>query len=118
GSAAAGGIIGLMAQGRPTSLVLLLPLSASLFAAKALRPRASRAMVVALVAAMATTVPTTLRHALLVREWIPFTYSGGFNLWVGNNPGANGSFKPVAPASDARANREATTDEDAGDPRA
>jgi tetratricopeptide (TPR) repeat protein len=94
GMAAFGVIIGLMAEGRAIALVLLAPAAVLL-----VEPRSARAWVtgVALLAAgcVAVCAPVASRTLVVSREWIPFTYSGGLNLLIGNGAQATGSFAPV-----------------------
>lgn len=91
GSLLVGSCLGLAAQGRATHLLVLLPFAAFLFATLE-RPRATRGVLAALAVVLALALPTTIRHRLLVHEWIPYTYSLGFNAYVGNGPEANGSY--------------------------
>lgn len=34
--------------------------------------------------------PLTIRNRVVSGEWIPLSYQGGLNLWIGNNPEADG----------------------------
>jgi hypothetical protein len=93
-----GAIVGLMALGRPTFL-LLLPLCAihTLWRASGARLATLGAMLVVPTALVAA---TAIHHWRVDRSWIPITYSGGFNLYVGNGPRANGTFMPISDAID------------------
>ena len=87
---ALGLLLGLLAAGRASSL-LLVPVALLFFA------RGSRgapwARAGALVAGVLVVIaPIALRNYALGREWIPLTYNGGLNLYVGNGPQANGTF--------------------------
>lgn len=90
--AVTGALIGLLAEGRATAGLLLVPAAFLVFRgspvpARALRRAAALAAGFALVVA-----PFAIRNYATAREWIPFTYSLGFNLAVGNNPDADGTF--------------------------
>jgi hypothetical protein len=96
GLAASGALIGLLAQGRATSVLLLVP--AALLAVSpgpgprpAGRPKALRLGALALGCALVC-LPAALHNLAVAREWIPFTYNLGYNLYVGNHPGATGGF--------------------------
>jgi len=91
GAMVVGACLGLAAQGRATHVLLLIPFVLFLFASLE-RPRAMRAVLAALAMVIALALPTLIRHRLLVHEWIPYTYSLGFNAYVGNGPAANGSY--------------------------
>lgn len=89
--AATGVLIGLLAAGRATMALVLLP--AALFLAShapVLRRLAALIAGFALVA-----VPIALHNYVVAREWIPFTYNFGYNLYAGNNPRAIGLFVPI-----------------------
>ncbi len=92
GAALVGACLGLSAQGRATHVLVIAPFVAFLFASLK-RPRAVRASFLALGMIGLLALPTTIRHRVLVREWIPYTYSLGFNAYVGNGPASNGSFQ-------------------------
>lgn len=89
---ALGVLIGILAQGRATAVLFLVP--AALCMSSALRwSRAAAARVALLVGScLLVAVPSTVHNRIVAHEWIPFTYSLGYNLYVGNNPGATGSF--------------------------
>jgi tetratricopeptide (TPR) repeat protein len=88
-----GGLIGLCAESRATSCLLVLP------AVTVLRPigawqsspflRRSAALGAGFLLIAA---PVAVRNFAVGGEWIPFTYNLGFNLYVGNNPRADGSY--------------------------
>ena len=100
GAAALGALIGLLAEGRAISALLLLPavplvVGAWGGAGAVARPGAARRLA-ALVAAFALVVaPAAIRNAVVAHEWIPFTYNLGFNLYAGNNPEATGGFSTI-----------------------
>ena len=91
GALIVGVAIGLSAQGRATHVLLLAPFVGFAFASLD-RASAMRAALVAIATVVLLALPTTIRHRVLVGEWIPYTYSLGFNAFVGNGPVANGSF--------------------------
>jgi len=80
-----GVLVGMIATGRASSLVLLPVLA--LVLAPGWRGVAWLAAGFALVAA-----PIAVRNFAIGGEWIPFTYNGGLNLAIGNGPEANGTF--------------------------
>ena len=90
-------VAGLIAEGRATGALLLLP---SLWLAMSAQ-QPSRRLAIArgsaaigaflVVAASSTTWNWSTSH-----EFIPFTYNLGYNLYVGNNPEANGTFVFIA----------------------
>src|SRR5207249_4575850 len=94
--AAVGCVIGLATECRATAGLLLLP--AAWFAAKAGNPDRKlitvRVAVVA-VAFVVTSLPSAVWNARAAHEFIPFTYNLGYNLYVGNNPRANGGFVAI-----------------------
>ena len=95
GAAWAGAIIGIAAYGRGTELLLLLPLCLLLWRVAGSRRQAlvaggAATLVIALLA-----LPGLIRHRVLVGEWIPYTYSGGMNLYIGNGPQANGTYSAI-----------------------
>ena len=125
----AGVLIGVIAEGRATSAVLLVP--AALWILGAARggaaPRAPGAGAVApagpgaakragrsalpalgiLVAGfLCVTAPVAVRNFAVGHEWIPFTYNLGFNLYAGNSPEANGGFTSITRTHRASSQRE------------
>jgi tetratricopeptide (TPR) repeat protein len=102
-----GALVGLLAEGRATSALLLLPALALALPAEPGRRRAWARSALALVSGFSLiTAPVALRNFAVGGEWIPFTYNLGFNLYVGNNPGATGGFvyttgtQQIGPAMD------------------
>jgi tetratricopeptide (TPR) repeat protein len=62
------------------------------------RPRASLAAVGALLAgAAALLVPVAARNAWVSGDPLPTTYQGGVNFYIGNNPDADGGYRPLVP---------------------
>ncbi|MEO5988307.1 MAG: glycosyltransferase family 39 protein [Candidatus Eisenbacteria bacterium] len=98
GATLVGLCVGLSAQGRATHVLLIVPFAGFLFAtlhrSAALRAALASGAMIILMA-----LPTAIRHRVLVGEWIPYTYSLGYNAYVGNGPDANGSFV-VIPGSE------------------
>ncbi|MBI5168210.1 MAG: glycosyltransferase family 39 protein [Candidatus Eisenbacteria bacterium] len=95
GAALAGALVGLLALARPSSALLLLPLVA-LFAARAPRRAFGGTVLAAALAIAACAAPATWHHARVSGEFVPWTYSGGFNLFVGHGPWANGTWSMPA----------------------
>jgi tetratricopeptide (TPR) repeat protein len=95
--AIAGVLIGLLAEGRATSALLLVP--AALFLVL-WQDRAPVAKSFTRLAALGlgfllVTAPFSLRNQRVSGEWIPFTYNLGYNLYVGNSPEAWGGFTSI-----------------------
>jgi tetratricopeptide (TPR) repeat protein len=94
--AAVGLLIGLLAEGRATSALLLLAAAPCLVLEKHGSPSLILRRAGALLAGFALVVaPVAARNRLVGGEWIPFTYNLGYNLYVGNSPEANGTFVSV-----------------------
>ena len=87
-----GGIVGVMALGRATALLLLLPLGAWIIE-KSGWTGARRSLAAMCAASVLLAVPTSLRSLAVGGELIPYTYSFGYNLFVGNGPRSNGTFQ-------------------------
>ncbi len=96
-AASVGGLTALMALGRPVFVLLLVPYGLALIHRSPSRLRTA-AMLMALPALVA--VLTAFHHARSAGAPIPFTYSGGYNLYVGNGPFANGTYVPFIDESD------------------
>ncbi len=91
--AVTGAIIGLMAAGRATSALLLIPAAWLLMPVASDSPRHGLRHGLALALGFGlVAAPIAVRNLAVSGEWIPFTYNAGYNLYVGNNPEANGSF--------------------------
>ncbi len=90
---ALGTIVGLMALARATNLAWLAVIVFIPDPSGQLSRRVTRAAVAALVA-LAVCVPAMIHNHRVSREWIPLTYSLGFNLAAGFGPGANGAYVP------------------------
>jgi 4-amino-4-deoxy-L-arabinose transferase-like glycosyltransferase len=86
---------GLCCLARPTALLLVLPLGvAAGFGAdqRSLAP-AARRLALGCAAAALVIAPFTLRNLLVAGELVLITDSGGLNFYLGNGPGAHGSFR-------------------------
>jgi lipoprotein NlpI len=87
---AAGFLLGLDALVRPTGLLVAAALAVwTLARAPGRRGRAALALAAGAALAVA---PVTLRNRVAGGEWVLVTASGGFNFYVGNHPGADGSY--------------------------
>lgn len=90
---AVGALIGLLAEGRSSYTLLLVPSWWLLVQARgeplaaALRRGAALGLGFACIAA-----PVAIRNRVVSGEWIPFTYNLGYNLYVGNHPEATGGY--------------------------
>ncbi len=91
-----GALIGLLSEGRATAALLLLPALVAL-APLILGGWRRRLAGVAVFAAgfLIVCVPVAIRTRAVTGEWIPFTYNLGYNLYVGNNPRADGTSYPI-----------------------
>lgn len=94
-----GVLVGLLAAGRATAALLVPVVIAFVVAPGAAggpggrgRARAALAVVAGFLLVAA---PIAVRNYTIGREWIPFTYNGGLNLYIGNNPAADGTFALV-----------------------
>ncbi|HUV86651.1 MAG TPA: tetratricopeptide repeat protein [bacterium] len=98
-AAAAGALIALGALARPNYLLLLLPVALAIwFLAEGASRLARGKYVAALVAAAAVVVaPCAVRNYVVGRDVVLISSNGGVNLFIGNNPQANGTFKAPGP---------------------
>jgi tetratricopeptide (TPR) repeat protein len=91
-----GAVIGLIAEGRATAVALLLPAWAFLVAPRGAPVRATLIRTAWLLGGfLAVVTPPAVRNLAVSGEWIPFTYNGGFNLYIGNHAEATGGFVRV-----------------------
>ncbi len=92
-----GVLLGLAWLARP-SVSLYAPLVAVwlLVALRGRLPLARRAALVGAFAAgvAATIAPATLRNYAVGGDFVLVTSTGGYSVWLGNNPGADGAFNP------------------------
>jgi tetratricopeptide (TPR) repeat protein len=75
-----------------TSLVVLGPLIMAFAAwedAPSSRRRVERALLV-FAGVLVLVLPVTIRNRVISGEWVPLASQGGINLWIGNNPEADG----------------------------
>ncbi len=93
----AGALLGVLALFRENALLLvpfLLPLA--LRSAGGARPFAARGL--SFVAGMALVLaPVAVRNGVVGGTWLPTTYQGGVNFYIGNNPSADGTYRPIVP---------------------
>ncbi|HMB70016.1 MAG TPA: glycosyltransferase family 39 protein, partial [bacterium] len=83
---AAGAVLGLAAVAR-ANFIVIVPVALLLAVRDA--PRMRRAL--ALTAGIALLIaPVTVRNRVVSGDWILLSYQGGLNLWIGNNPEADG----------------------------
>jgi hypothetical protein len=93
-AASIGLVVGIMALGRATAVLFLVPLAGWIIEQRGWR-RGAPAVAAMCALVVATAIPTTVRSWVVGREWIPYTYSTGYNLFVGNGPTANGTFREL-----------------------
>jgi hypothetical protein len=87
-----GVLVGLLAAGRATNL-LLLPIAVWWTHATSREfRRAATLSVAVIVGASAVILPITVRNYLASGELIPLTYNGGYNFFIGFNADATGSY--------------------------
>ena len=96
----AGILIGLMAEGRSLFLVLLIPLLALIARANAGRRGRLLAAAAAVLGTALVTVFSLAHNIRAGAGWLPYTYSFGYNLYVGNHAGASGTFATITGTSD------------------
>jgi 4-amino-4-deoxy-L-arabinose transferase-like glycosyltransferase len=93
---AAGALLGVLALLRENALLLLpflLPLAWRRGDGAGLLRRGG-ALVLGLILPLA---PVALRNGLVGGDFLPTTFQGGVNFWIGNNPEADGTYRPVVP---------------------
>jgi len=98
-AAAAGALLALGALARPNYLLLLLPVAAAIwfFAEGASRGRRLKYLGGLVAAAALVVAPCSIRNYVVGRDVVLITSNGGVNLFIGNNPQANGTFKAPGP---------------------
>jgi 4-amino-4-deoxy-L-arabinose transferase-like glycosyltransferase len=92
GSAGIGIALGLASLVRP--LLLPFPVVALLvlwLSGSSLR-KTALTMLTLVAAQVAVIAPWTVRNAHLLGEFVPVSTNGGYNLWIGNNPFATGTY--------------------------
>jgi tetratricopeptide (TPR) repeat protein len=104
-------VTGLIAEGRATGALLLVPcvwLAFRLSAKSRREPMLRMGIVIATF--LVVMLPAALWNASASREFIPFTYNFGYNLYVGNNRDANGGYVFIAGKNQLGAAPEAGSD--------
>src|SRR5262249_45588696 len=89
--ALSGVLIGAIGLGRPSGFLLLLVVAFAAGLGRGWRT-ALRSFAIAGACAIGICVPVLVRHLVLGHGWILTTYSLGYNLYVGNCPGATGAY--------------------------
>lgn len=89
---AAGVLLGILALLRENAL-LLLPFLLPLAAAKGF-VRRSAALIGGLFLAL---LPVAIRNGVVGGDFLPTTFQGGVNFYIGNNPEADGTYRPIVP---------------------
>lgn len=89
---AAGLLLGALALLRENAL-LLLPFILPLAAGRGFI-RKSAALVAGLALAL---LPVALRNGIVGGDFLPTTFQGGVNFYIGNNPDADGTYRPIVP---------------------
>jgi tetratricopeptide (TPR) repeat protein len=84
-------LVGVLAQGRASNAVLL--------ALVVLLTRRIPSLAAAIVAFALCCAPSMVANFRVSRELIPLTYNLGFNLYIGNNPDADGAYVDVTAGS-------------------
>ncbi|HEV2105294.1 MAG TPA: tetratricopeptide repeat protein, partial [Candidatus Eisenbacteria bacterium] len=93
---ALGAVVGLCAECRATELLLIVPVAAlALTPGRPTPGRVVRRLVPALGACALVVLPAAVWNQRAAHELIPFTYNFGYNLYVGNNPAANGEYVDI-----------------------
>ncbi|HJQ99676.1 MAG TPA: glycosyltransferase family 39 protein [Candidatus Polarisedimenticolaceae bacterium] len=93
----AGTTLGVLAAFRENAY-LLLPFLLGLVFVKGMSMRSASARVGALLLGCALPlVPVTIRNGLVGSHYLPTTSSGGLNVYLGNNPTADGTYRPLTP---------------------
>jgi len=93
-----GAIQGLAALARQTALLFAPLLVLWLFVGLRDRLSLGRRLLLATsfcLAAAAVVAPATLRNLAVSGDFVLVTSTGGYNLWQGNHPGAQGTFQPL-----------------------
>ncbi len=55
------------------------------------------AAVLVFLGATAVLLPVAWHNARSGAGWLPTTFQGGVNFWIGNHPGADGTYRPLTP---------------------
>jgi 4-amino-4-deoxy-L-arabinose transferase-like glycosyltransferase len=89
---AAGLLLGVLALLRENAL-LLLPFLLLLAAGKGF-VRKGAALMGGLIIAL---LPVAIRNGIVGGDFLPTTFQGGVNFYIGNNPEADGTYRPIVP---------------------
>jgi 4-amino-4-deoxy-L-arabinose transferase-like glycosyltransferase len=81
---------GLQVLNRPNVILALAGLLLVMLVARRVRPAAALAAGITIAVA-----PVTVRNAVVAGEWPALSSQGGLNFYIGNNPQANGTYRPV-----------------------
>jgi tetratricopeptide (TPR) repeat protein len=92
-------LVGVLALGRASDAVWIAPALPLAWAASIGMARRLVHVGIALAAFAACALPSTIANLHASGEPIPYTYNLGFNLYVGNNPDANGAYVDVTSGS-------------------
>jgi tetratricopeptide (TPR) repeat protein len=93
-AAAAGAALGALALNRPNALLVIASVAVAWVAARRSKSGLLQAGAVVLGAAIVIT-PFTVRNRIVCGEWIGITSHGGLNFYIGNSPGADGTWHIV-----------------------
>lgn len=93
-AAAAGAGLGLLALNRPNALLVIAAVATACAALPFSRLNVRRAAALLLGAAIVIT-PVTIRNRVVSGEWVAITSHGGLNFYIGNSPGADGTWHAV-----------------------
>jgi tetratricopeptide (TPR) repeat protein len=92
---ASGILLGILVLLRENAL-LLLPFLLPLAVSKGLKSFVRRAA--ALISGLALVLlPVALRNGFVGGDFLPTTFQGGVNFYIGNNPEADGTYRPIVP---------------------
>jgi 4-amino-4-deoxy-L-arabinose transferase-like glycosyltransferase len=94
---AAGALLGVLALLRENALLLLpflVPLAWRRDEGMAGLARRGGLLALGLALPLA---PVALRNGLVGGDFLPTTFQGGVNFWIGNNPQADGTYRPIVP---------------------
>lgn len=117
---AAGGVLGLLGLLRENALVLVPFLAPLAIAGKAPKPSKAARLAAFVVGVALPLLPVAARNAAVGGGFLPTTFQGGVNLWIGNNPEADGTYRPLVPGKQVprheRAEAERLAEEASGRP--
>lgn len=94
---AAGALLGILPLLRENALLVLpflLPLAWTREGGRAGFGRNAGALLLGTALALA---PVVLRNGLVGGDFLPTTFQGGVNFYIGNNPEADGTYRPIVP---------------------